>query len=78
MPREASEADAHSTVKDQVVELYEDFEHEVVREVHIPHDSSQSDVLVGKHINGLAITFFILIALSLLAAIVAYAMYTHF
>jgi hypothetical protein len=78
MPREASAADSHVTVKDQVIELYEDFEHEVEREVRSPHDSSQSDVLVHKHINGLVITFFILIALSLLAAIVAYAMYTHF
>ena len=74
---EASAADAHSTVKDQVVELYEDFEHEVEREVHSPHDSSQSDVLVRKHINGLVIAFFILIALSLLAAIGAFAIYTR-
>lgn len=78
MPREASAAVAHSTVKDQVVELYEDFEREVEREVQSPHDSSQSDLLVRKHINGLAITFFILIALSMLAAIVAYAIYTHY
>ena len=46
MPREASAADSRATVKDQVVELYEDFEHEVEREAHSPHDSSQSDVLV--------------------------------
>ena len=78
MPREASAADSQATVKDQVVELYEDFEHEVEREVHSPHDSSQSDVLVHKHINGVAITFFILIALSLLAAMVAYAIYTRY
>jgi hypothetical protein len=78
MPREAAEADSRATVKDQVVELYEDFEHEVEREVHIPHDSSQSDVLVGKHVNGLVITFFTLIALALLAVIVGYAMYTHY
>jgi hypothetical protein len=73
MPREAAEANSHLTVKDQVVELYEDFEHEVEREVQSPHDSSQSDVLVRKHINGLVITFFILIALSVLAAIGAVA-----
>ena len=77
MPREAAEADSHATVKDQVVELYEDFEHEVEREAHSPHDSSQSDVLVHKHINGLVITFFILIALALLAAIGAFAIYSH-
>ena len=77
MPQEASAADSHATVKDQVVELYEDFEHEVEREVHNPHDSSQSDMLVHKHINGLVITFFILIALALLAAIGAFAIYSH-
>lgn len=78
MPMKASATDSHATVKDQVVELYQDFEHEVEREAHSPHDSSQSDVLVRKHINGLAITFFILIALSVLAAIVGLAMYTHY
>jgi hypothetical protein len=77
MPREAAEANSHATVKDQVVELYEDFEHEVEREVHSPHDSSQSDVLVRKHINGLVIFFFILIALSVLAAIGAFAIYSR-
>jgi hypothetical protein len=78
MPRQASDADSHATVKDQVVEMYEDFEHEVEREAHSPHDSSQSDVLVRKHINGIVIAFFILIALSLMAAIGGYAMYTHY
>ena len=77
MPREAAEANSHATVKDQVVELYEDFEHEVEREMHSPHDSSQSDVLVRKHINGLVIFFFILIALSVLAAIGAFAIYSR-
>ncbi len=78
MPREDSAADPHSTVKDEIVEMYEDFEHEVEREAHSPHDSSQSDVLVRKHINGLVITFFVLITLALLAAIVVYAIYTHY
>lgn len=78
MPREAVEADSNANVKDQVVELYEDFEHEVEREVHTPHDPSQSDVLVGKHVNGLAITFFVLISLALVVAIVGYAMFTHY
>ena len=78
MPSEASAADSHVTVKDQVVDLYEDFEHEVEREAHSPHDSSQSDVLVRKHINGIVIAFFILIALSLLVVIGAYAIHTHF
>jgi hypothetical protein len=78
MPREASAADSHATVKDQVVELYEDFEHEVEREVRSPHDSSQSDFLVRKHISGLVIFFFVLISLLVLAAILGYAMYTHY
>ncbi|HZL51959.1 MAG TPA: hypothetical protein VFC37_13530 [Terracidiphilus sp.] len=77
MPREASATDSHSTVKDQVVDLYKDFEHEVKREVRAPLDSSQGDLLVRKHVNGLAITLFILIAVFLLAAIVGYATYTH-
>ena len=70
MHKDASATDALATVKDQVVEMYEDFEHEIEREAHSPHDSSQSDMLVRKHINGLVITFFILIALALLAVIV--------
>ena len=77
MPREASATDSHSTVKDQVVDLYKDFEQEVKREAHHPLDSSQGDLLVRKHVNGLAITLFILIAVFLLAAIVGYATYTH-
>ncbi|HVC48381.1 MAG TPA: hypothetical protein VND90_14155 [Terracidiphilus sp.] len=78
MLREASEANAHSTVKDQAVELFEELEHEVEREVHNPLSSTQGDLPVQKHINGLAITFFILIALFVLAAIVGYAIYTHY
>jgi len=78
MPRVASAADSHSTVKDQVIELYTDLEREVKHEVHNPLDSSQGDLLVRKHINGLAISFFILIVLSVFGAIVGYAMYTHY
>ena len=78
MLREASEAHSHATVKDQVVELYQDVEHEVESEAHNPPDFSQSDVLVRKQINGLAITFFILIALFIVAAIVGYAIYTRY
>jgi hypothetical protein len=77
MPRQASAPDSHATVKAQAVDLYQDFEHEVEREAHSPHDSSQSDVLVRKHINGLVIAFFILIPLLVLAAIAGYAMHTH-
>jgi hypothetical protein len=65
-------------VKDQVVELYEDFEHEVECEVHNPLASTQGDLPVRKHINGLVITLFILIALALAAVIVGGVIYTHF
>ena len=78
MPREAAEANSHATVKDHVVELYEDFEREAKREVHDPLASTQGDLPVRKHINGLVIAFFILIALALLASIVGYAIYTHY
>ena len=84
MPREPSATDAHATVKDQIVvvkdqavEMYEDFEHEIEGEAHSPHDSSQSDKLVQKHINGLVIAFFTLIALALLAVVVVGRIYTH-
>ena len=77
MPTEPSAKDAHETVKDEIVELYEDFEQEIEREAHSPHDSSQSDKLLGKHINGVVIAFFILIALVLLAVVVVGTIYTH-
>ncbi len=70
-------AEQHHSVKEQVVDLFQDLEHEVERETSPAHDSSQSDVLVRKHVTGLAVSFFVLIALFLLAAIVAIAMYSH-
>jgi hypothetical protein len=78
MPKEASAADSHSTVKNQVVELYKDVEHEAKREAHTPLASSEGDLLVRKHINGVAITFFIMTVLLVMAAIVGYAIYTHY
>jgi hypothetical protein len=78
MPREGSAADSPSTIKNQAVELYKDVEHEVKREVPIPLASSEGDLLVRKHINRVAITFFIMIALLVMAAIVGYAIYTHY
>jgi hypothetical protein len=67
----------HHSAKDQVVELFQDLEHEVEREASPAHDSSQSDMLVKKHVTGLAVSFFVLISVFLVAAIVAIAMYTH-
>jgi hypothetical protein len=72
-----ADAETHESVKDQVVELFHDLDTEVEREVAAPHDSSQSDVLVQKHLNGLAISFFVLIAIFLVAAIVGITLYTH-
>jgi hypothetical protein len=77
MSTQASAEESHATVKDQVVELYQDVKHEVQSEIHNPLDSPQGDLLVRKHVNGLAITLFILIALAVLAAIGGYAMYAH-
>ena len=63
------------TVKEQVVELFEDLEHEAQSEIHRPHDLSQSDILVKKHIDGLAIGFFVLISLFLIGAIAVIALH---
>jgi len=68
-------AQHHPTVKEQVVELFDDLGHEAEREIHSPHDLSQSDNLVKKHIDGLAITFFVLVALFLVGAIILIALH---
>jgi hypothetical protein len=67
----------HPTVKEQVVDLYTDLAHEIEREVAEPHDSSQSDLLVQKHVTGVSISLFILISLFLLAVIAGIALYRH-
>src|ERR1700685_83412 len=51
MPREAFAPDSHSTVKDQVVDLYKDFEHEVKLEANNPIESPQGDLPVRKHVT---------------------------
>lgn len=78
MPKEASASDSHATAKEQVVELYKDVKQQVKVEAHNPLDSSQGDQLVRNHINGLAITVFVFIAVVLFLAIVGYAIYIHF
>ena len=55
----------HTSIKDRIFNLFVDLEQEVVREVHSPHDFSQSDNIVRNHIDGLAISFFVLISLFL-------------
>ncbi len=67
----------HASVKEQVAGLYKDLAHEVEREVAPPHDSSQSDSLVQKHVTGISITFFVLISLFLAAAIFAVGLYVR-
>jgi hypothetical protein len=67
----------HRSVKEQAIDLFQDLEQEVEREVSPAHDSSQSDLLVKKHVTGLAISFFILIGIVLLAVIAGIAIYTH-
>jgi len=85
-PASNKEPDApHPTTNaNQVPEgLYAALKDEVTHEVrHIennkePVDTSQSDVLVQKHVTGLAISFFVLIAIVLLAAIAGIALYAH-
>jgi hypothetical protein len=77
------EAEPHPSVKDQASEMVQDIQSEVTHEVKRIHaakepvDPSQSDHVVRRHVAGLSITFFIGIALFLLAAIAGIAIYTH-
>jgi hypothetical protein len=63
----------YKAVKDEV-------KHEVshIKASKEPVDTSQSDVLVQKHVTKLSISLFVLIALILLAAIVGIALYAHY
>jgi hypothetical protein len=74
MPIEETTVEPHPTVKEQVTELSRDMEHEAKGEIHRPHDLSQSDNVVKKHISGLAISFFVLIALFLVGVIIVIAL----
>ena len=62
-------------VKDQAVELFHDLEHEAEHELRHPRDLSGADNIVKKHIDGLAIAFFVLIALFLAGVIVLIAIH---
>jgi hypothetical protein len=77
------DTDQPESVKDQASKMVRDVKGEVAHEIrHIheakePVDPTQSDHVVRRHVAGLSITFFILIALFLLAAIAGIAIYTH-
>jgi hypothetical protein len=53
-------------------------EEEAKRELQQPPDSSKSDVLVQKHVTGISISLFILIALILLLAMVGIVFFGKF
>jgi hypothetical protein len=73
----------HASVKNQAAELIDDVKSEVKHEVNRIHtvrepvDSSQSDHVVRRHVAGLSITFFFVIALFLLTVIAGVVIYTH-
>ena len=77
--------DPHPPEKaDQVnPDLYTAVKHEVkheisnIRDNKEPVDPTQSDVLVQKHVNGLVITLFCLVAVILIAAIAVIALHGH-
>ena len=59
--------------------LKDEVKHEIahMRNSKEPVDPTESDVLVQKHVNGLVIVLFSLVAIILLAALVAIAIYGH-
>lgn len=66
-------ASIQSNLARQVHELIEDLEGEVQRELH--HDNSQSDIVLRKHLMGLILILFSMVALILTASIVFIALY---
>jgi hypothetical protein len=73
----------HPGVKNQASSMVQDIKGEVVHEAkHIsatkaPVDPTQSDHVVRRHVAGLSISFFVLIALFLVAVIASIAIYTQ-
>jgi hypothetical protein len=74
---------SRASVKDQAQDLIQDVKSEVKHEVSRiqagkePVDSSQSDHVIRRHVAGLSIWFFLVIALFLIAAIAGIAIYTN-
>jgi hypothetical protein len=83
MSTEETSQDSNKSVTKQAGEMVDDIASEIKHEVHSirsakkPVDPTQSDVVVRKHVTGISISFFLLIALFLLAALVGIALFTH-
>jgi hypothetical protein len=77
------EPDANKSVRQQAGEMAGDIAGEMKHEAHNiryvkePVDSTHSDVVVRRHVTGISISFFILIAIFLLAVIAGVAIYEH-
>ena len=77
------EPDANKSVRQKAGEMAGDIAGEVKHEAHNiryvkePVDSTQSDVVVRRHVTGISISFFVLIAIFLLAVIAGVAIYEH-
>jgi hypothetical protein len=77
MTSAATATHTHPSIKEQVKDFVLDIEQELERETLPPHDSSQADLVVRKHVDGLAIAFFSLVALFLLGAMIAIGIYGY-
>ena len=81
-PRNTKTED-HRVVTQPSGSLASDFTGEVKQEIEEikatgdPVNPSQSDVLIQKHVTGLAVSFFVLIGLFLLLVIVGFFLYTR-
>ena len=75
------EPDAKKSVRQQTGEMVGDIAGEVkheaynIRYVKEPVDPTHTDVVVRRHVTGISISFFILIAIFLLAVIAGVAIY---
>jgi hypothetical protein len=80
---EKPESEPQAKVKDQAAAMIQDVRGEVQHEIsHIqaskePVGPSQSDHVVRRHVAGLSITFFVVIALFLMIVIAGFAIYTY-
>jgi hypothetical protein len=76
-------SDTSKNIKQQTGSMVDDIASEVKHEVHNiryvkePVDPTQSDQVVRRHVTGISISFFILIAIFLVAVIAGVAIYEH-
>lgn len=81
--RAETQSDPNPSIKKRTSGMVQDIKGEVVHEAkHIgtnkePVDPTQSDHVVRRHVAGLSISFFVLIALFLVAVIAGIAIYTQ-